>query len=98
MTILVRFATKDERRVYCCQIGDSLIVAVDETGCKLGYCEYKDDTIFVIESFVRGTGRVLVEFLPQCVYADYVLLGAYGFWQKMGFEPWVDKTWRRMLQ
>jgi hypothetical protein len=98
MNLIVRGATKAERRDYCCQIPDALIVAVDIHGVVVGYCEYKNDTIFLIESFLPGAGRMLIESLPQCIYAADVVSTAHGFWTKMGFEPFDGKTWRRTIR
>jgi hypothetical protein len=41
---------------------------------------------------------MLIESLPQCIYAADVVSTAHGFWTKMGFEPFDGKTWRRTIR
>ena len=99
--IAVRAATRAELRFYRSQVTSSLIVAEDENGAILGWCEYQNDHILAIESFVyqHGIGRALVSALPHVTIAESVQLFAYPFWTAMGFEPIEhSRDWQRKDQ
>ena len=97
MSITFHQATKVERALYCSQVTHSMTVAWDGEKV-LGFCEWKGDTIFVIESFHKGAGAALVRYLAHIRYAADVCCVAEPFWEKMGFES-IDgsRTWRRMV-
>ncbi len=56
--MIIRTATTDEQRAYSADNAHNLIVAED-AGRVVGWCEYANDTIYLIESYATGQSRAL---------------------------------------
>ena len=68
---------------------DTTIIARDEAGQIVAFLQDEDDTIYEIESYQKGAGRLIVEWLKGQV--DFIEVensgkDSWGFWEKMGFS------------
>ena len=91
--ITIRPANQDERSAYLAVSDHDLIVAVDDAGLIVGWCEYAADTIYLIESYRRGAGTAMVKSLPHVSRAYYVAPDAQAFWEKLGYRPIPNGDW-----